>query len=256
MAVTWPLTRFANIAIHLAGAAWALYLSTFDNGTLIDEDTEWRRLQIVFDRSGDDKAVCSFDLLNFTSSSPDPTWTSTDYEECEARFSTFLTAYKPYMAPGTTAVQYRWYKMRFRPLSDTKPFAPSILPDRLTTISIVGTGNIFLYPRQMSHVITEKTALPKHWGRVYLPMDGGTSGLVAKGEVSTSDLNVIGTAAEALYEGLWTDDFAPVVPVTQIDKDPARGLLTVQELVHDSVPDIQRRRRISPPTVKQARILA
>jgi hypothetical protein len=47
------------------------------------------------------------------------------------------------------------------------------------------------------------------------------------------------------YGALMAAEFFPVVPVTQVDKLASRGLLTVQEIQVDNVPDVIRRRRIA-----------
>lgn len=254
MAVAFPLTRGLGYALRAAGFGFALYDFLF-SGSSEFTPLEWRRLTCRFARTGDDDIVVSFDLLNITSSAIDITWTTGDYSGTEARFDTFFTAYKPFFAPGTTLVEYRWYRMAFRPASDPSPFVPSVVPSRLTTKSISGTGASSVLPRQTALVLTERTPLPKHWGRAYLPMDAVTTTLSSNGQMTTAAVATVIAAAKTLYQGLWADQIVPVVAITQVNGDPARALLPVTALVVDSTPDIQRRRRPKTPTTKTVELL-
>jgi hypothetical protein len=46
-----------------------------------------------------------------------------------------------------------------------------------------------------------------------------------------------------LYSALATAELFPVVAVTQVDKAPSRGLLTIDKVTIDDIPDVIRRRR-------------
>jgi hypothetical protein len=249
VAIAFPLTRGLGYALRAAGFGFALYDFLFSGSDEVDP-LEWRRVTARFQRSGDDDVVVSFDLLNVTAGGIDVTWTTGDYTAAETLLDAFFTTYKPYFSTTTTLIEYRWYRMEFRPVGDPRPFVPSVVPSRLSAKSIVGTGGTSPMPRQIACVVTERTPLPKHWGRAYLPMDGLATPLGASGQIPGSGVAAILAAANTLYRGLWAADLIPVVAITQVNGDPARALLPVTALVVDSVPDVQRRRRTAVPGTK------
>lgn len=255
VAVTWPLTRTLSYLLQGTAAGFALYEHLFSNTRVVEPALEWRKCVLRFARTGIDDAVTSIDLLNITSSAVDPSWITGDYTTCETLLDAFVTAYKPYMSSSTSLVEYRWYRAAFNPSTDARPFAPAILPERLSTKSLAGTGTLQTLPRQCACVITEKTPLPRHWGRLYMPCDGVSTALTVTGELPSASVSAIAAAAETLYEGLWAANFIPVVPVTQVNRDPSRGLLNVTAVKVDSVIDIQRRRRRETSTFSDNRVI-
>jgi hypothetical protein len=220
-------------------------------GSDVEENLEWRRVVCLINRSTptgttEDRASVSLDLLNVTASAPDATWITADYTACETALSTFWSSHASLMHTSHQVVQYRWYRMAFRPMTDTKPFALTGPPQRITTVSHVGSSTAQT-PYQLAISVTERTAVPRHWGRMYLPIVSGSATMDSFGRWASGIRASVAANAETLYETLAAGGFHPVVPVTQIEKTPARGLLGVTEIAVDDIPDVQRRRR--PRTV-------
>jgi hypothetical protein len=103
---------------------------------------------------------------------------------------------------------------------------------------------------QVAMSVTEKTAFPGHWGRFYLPLSGG-SDFTSTRRFDTATVDSVANAVGACYATLQTAEFFPVIPVTQVDKTPARGLLQVTDVQVDDVPDVVRRRRLSQTTYRK-----
>jgi hypothetical protein len=214
------------------------------------ETIEWRRVQCVFTRAtptgtSEDKAVCTFDLVNITGGAVDTSWVTADYTTAEAKLDTFWNALVTGLSPKLTLSQYRWYKMRFTPPGTTGPKGPkayvdSVLPERITTKSIIGTGTgTQQVPFQVAATVTEKTAIPKHWGRFYIPNPGITM-FDAFGRIANPGF--IATPAGAMYAALADAELYAVVPSAA-----HRSLLGVTQIQVDDVPDVQRRRRPKQP---------
>jgi hypothetical protein len=189
------------------------------------------------------------DIANITGGTIDGTWTTTDYTTCETALDTCLTALKPHFLPTLQVSEYRWYKRRFNPMTETKPFQDSGPPERVTPKAILGTSSAFL-PRQVACTITERTAWPKHWGRGYFPFGNGAA-LTTSGRIGTTVVDAIEGAFQTAYATMQAAEFFPVVPVTQVNKDPVRGLLQVTQLQVDDVPDVVRRRRLRNPSYRK-----
>jgi hypothetical protein len=250
VAITWPLSPFIRWAITLSPIGWELVSSLLE-GHDSEDPLEWRRVQCLINRTTptgttEDRASVSFDLLNVTASAPDPTWITADYTTCETALSTFWSSHAANMHTGHQVVQYRWYRMAFRPMTDPKPLAISGPPQRITTVSHLGSSTA-QSPFQLALSVTERTAIPRHWGRMYLPCVAGSGTMDNFGRWLSAVRTAVATNTELLYETLAAAGFHPVVPVTQIEKQPARGLLGVTEIAVDDIPDVQRRRR--PRTV-------
>lgn len=214
---------------------------------------QWRRLQVKFDNltttdPADDQYI-TFDLANITGGTLDSTWNTADYTTCETLFNNYLTSIQGNFATSVRAVQYRWYKRQFNPYDIAKPFADMGPPERVTTISVLGGATTPL-PPQVAISVTEKTAFPKHWGRFYLPQPGA-SVLGVGGVLLTANADSICTATQTLYAALATAEFPVVVPITQIDKSAARGLITVNQIQVDNTLDVIRRRRYAAPTYRK-----
>lgn len=260
MPLPTTLLKWTKYAVRAAGEVAPFLLSKLDYDHESDPDTlKWYRLQTVWSRTTpagtvEDRAICTFDLVNITGGVPDATWITSDFTSAEAKFDTFFNVVRSYQTNNHTLVEYRWYPMTFAPITDApldkqKPFNPSLYPDRVTTKSVAGTGTTPL-PYQVSMAITEKTALPKHWGRFYIPGINGT--LMATGGrwVMVGGANDILAAADTMYEALAGAELYPVVPITQVAKVPVRALLGVTSLQVDDIPDIVRRRRPKQAAVR------
>jgi hypothetical protein len=249
-----PLPPWAKFVLRYGPAAggflWALvdYLRQEDAA----EALEWRRLMVRY-ADGDsaearDDMFITFDLVNVTNGNIDTTWSTTDYTNAEALFDTFFTNMKPNYGASMTVDQYRWYRRMFNPYSNTtKAFADSGPPVRLTSKTITGTAGSFFH--QMACAVTEKTPWPKHWGRFYLPAIAATSS--TGGRWANATVDTVAGHVNTLYQGLAAAELFPVVPVTQVDKDPLRALIGVEKIQIDNVPDVVRRRRPASVTYRK-----
>ena len=209
----------------------------------------------------DDHALVTFHILNTTGGLPDATWTTTDYTTCETRFDTFWGAIKDRYPPfGPTLAEYQW-----RPDGPAyKPFGSSLQPTlRTTARSVVGTGTgEAMLPPQAAITVTEVipatftvedvegsgTQTRNRWGRFYLPAPGHSS--LADGRISAATMGDIADAVQALYNGLITDGFIPVV------YSPTTGhAWSVNEVHVDDVWDVIRSRRFRNTTARTPRTI-
>lgn len=258
-----PLPLWAKVVIQVAPFALAqLYDYVTDHAEHDAEDMEWRRVQLVFTRTapsgyGEDVATTKFDIMNITGGAPDSTWTTGDYTACETALNTWWTSTKTLVSANHTLKEFRWYRMRFAPIlpgitnpKDDKPFVDALVPQRITTVGAVGTNATSAYnPYQVSSTLTLKTALPRHWGRCYVPGIGNAY-VDTNGRWTSGFVTSFSSAAGTLLTSLQASDMFPVVPVRQHDGMIARALLTVGSLQVDNLPDIQRRRRPSSPSIR------
>lgn len=222
--------------------------------------TEWRRLSIRTQTSvaGDasDDQYFSLDIVNYTNGLPDSSWTDSDYSLVNTNVLAFLDSVTARMWSGLTIKELRYYAMAFNPYTDangitiTKPFVESGPPVRIFPISKVG-GAAGSLPPQCCTAITELTPARPHWGRFYLPTLS-SSVITTAGRISTTSLQGIVDAADAMIEGLASLQFVLVVPTLQAGSvkgsyAPKRTLQAVTGVKADDVVDIQRRRRFQHP---------
>lgn len=205
----------------------------------------WRRVQWVvhnpLDPDPGNRSVFNWDIVNITNGKIDSTWTDADFSSVEAELYKFRDAWRPYLATGYNIKERRYYRMQFNELSMAAPFVKSGAPERVFTDGTVGTGTQTL-PAQVAISVTEKTPYPSHWGRFYLPQIA-SGALAAGGSIATLAVDALAVATSTAYAGLAAKEFYAVVPVTQIDKKPARGLLGVSQVQVDSLFDVIRSRR-------------
>jgi hypothetical protein len=260
-----PLPPWLRVLIRL-GEAGAFYLIS----SLVDhavEETdrsklEWRRLVIAMQRatpvgSEEDYAHMTFDLVNITGGQIDQTWTDTDFTTCETFYDEWFNAFKASIDNGHTVVAYRWYRMRFRQImTDTHRFEDTGPPVRVQTKTIAGTDAATVLPYQCAMSVTEKTGVPKHWGRFYIPGLTTSSIVAASGRWSPTVQTAVANATAELYDDLQGAQFYPVVPLTQVNKVLRGALLTVNQVVVDDIPDVIRRRRPRQALVRTAGVPA
>lgn len=235
--------------LEIGGALAGYLLDSLSEGTTEHdaEDVYWIRCIMRWSRStpagtSEDLAQTSLDIMNYTSGDLDPTWTTGDFTTVDAAISTFMSALLPYQQPSHSKHSSRYYGMRFNPAEwPARRFADTGPPLYGTDFTASpGTGSAGAY--QTAATITEKTALPKHWGRLYVP-GLSTGALDSNGRISSTARTGILGAFTALGVTLRAADFYPVVPVTQVNKAMAFGLLSIRMVTVDDVPDVQRRRR-------------
>jgi hypothetical protein len=252
--IAWPAAAAARILIWygtpiLYDAIQGLTDSSHEESD--ETRLEWRRLVIGWTRPAptgliEDKAHITFDIANITGGDLDPSWTTADYTACETFFDEWANVVKTYQADSHTLKEYRWYEMRFRQTqTSTHRFATTGPPLRTTAKTITGASTALELPYQVAMSVTERTGVPKHWGRFYLP--GITGAMIQQGAAAgrwdPALTAAIGNATAELYQDLEGADFMPIVPVTQINKVFAKALLRVNQVVVDDIPDVIRRRR-------------
>lgn len=240
-----PLPPWARAIVWLTPMVGGYLYDLVTHANDAPTDLEWRKLMIRFKVTGtgavtQDDAFIGFDLVNITGGNVDTSWTTGDYSTAEGLFDTWLAGVKAYVNSYATVTEMKWYKREFNPLTITKPFADSGPPQRLTTRALACTGNSHGAP-QVSMTITERTAWPKHWGRIYIPF--ASTAIATNMRFTTPSIDVVANATNTLYNALSTAELFPVIPVTQVDRTPARGLITISQIQVDDVPDVIRRRR-------------
>lgn len=217
-------------------------------------NSEWRHIQVVFKPVGStdaaDKAITTFDVANITGGQIDNSWTDADYTAVRDRILALATAWAGWMQSGYQLSEIRFYRRRFNPLGINEPFVKSGSPERVYLYSQAGSSTAY-QARQVSWTTTERTTYPRHWGRNYWPFPGaGASQTNSVGLIPSATVNTWGAAVHDTYAQLMAAEFFPVVPVTQVDKTPTRGLLTVSAVQMDDIPDVVRRRRNKMGVVK------
>jgi hypothetical protein len=226
-------------------------LDQFDSEDQAPVGAQWRQLKIRFTGIAPgwdvaDDAYITFDIVNLTNGEQDDTWTDADFVTCEGKFRSFCTSMQPATWSGLKVSEFRWYRRAFTPLGDPNPFEDSGPPVRVLQENNAGTATTSVQAPQVALSFTERTPIPKNWGRFYWPgfchdLTEGNRQLT----VATTDLYM--TYFRTLYEGLADADFPIVVPSTMQSGQPARGLLNVTSLQVDSILDVIRRRRPRNP---------
>ena len=181
-AVNW---KWVKAAVKLAGEALPAGVAYLDS-LLADsgegDPVEWRRWVIKVTRSSpsgtsEDAAQFKLDLVNLTGGVLDTSWTAGDYAAVKARLDTMLTAFKPETGNVASFSEYRAYRVLFNTTPDVlRPFLPMGPPQYVVAGVGAGTG-VGSLPYQVSPTVTFRTAWPKHWGRVYMPMPWHSGGL-------------------------------------------------------------------------------
>lgn len=252
-----PWEKFLKWALRTG--AWGLpYLSDYfeSDHQASPEDLPWRRLIVQITRdtpsgTSEDVAVCTQDFVHAGESTLGD-WTPANYLSVETAMDNFWqTFWAPQANEDHTVTQYRWYKMQFNPMTNPKPFVPSGAPDRVTTKAFTGATSTNRFPYQVATSITEKTAVPKHWGRLYVP--GLVFSNMDDGRIPNTNVDGICQEYHDSLDIAMTAGFHPVVTVTQIDKVPFRALFGVSAVQVDNIPDVVRRRR--PRQVNYRKVL-
>lgn len=177
--------------------------------------------------------------INLTSGEVDTSWITADFTAVESAIETYISGNLGAFSTGVRFIEHRWYA-----------FGASIAtpnpPARVTTLTtpLVGTSSGVFVP-QVGMTVTLRTALRRHWGRIYVPVVSSSYG--TNGQMSSTQVDGIAAAwRTALLVSPATQGVVPVV------WDRARKLaFGVTALEVDSVPDIQRRRRPRDPGYKK-----
>lgn len=207
----------------------------------------WTRWQIEYSRetptgTSEDRALFKLDIVNMTGGDLDASWSSTDYSDVQTIIDLLIVALRPYQSAAHKAQQHTAHLMHFQPETwPEKRFRDTGPPTNVRVITpVAGAGTAQAY--QVAGTVTFKTAIPKHWGRAYLP-GLAVGALDSNGRLTSTARSGILTAFTDAAAALKAKDFYLVIPTTQVDKAPAFALQSVSAIVVDDVPDVQRRRR-------------
>lgn len=252
-----PLPPWAKVALWIApGIPSGLHFVLDHIGELFDNQapapSSWRQVMWVFQDMADpdtaNRAIFTIDLANITNGVVDGTWTDQDYTDVEGELTAMWLQLKAFTSQRCTLVERRYYVRTFNDMSITKPFGPSGPPERIFPLNVAGGTGLSQAP-QVSVSVTERTAYPKHWGRFYLPWPASDT-VDSRGHITTAATDAIGASVNLYFGTLMGREFFPVVPYTQVDRQPNRGLLTVDQVQVDNVFDVIRRRRSHTATHK------
>lgn len=252
MPPTYPIGPATTWIIRAITAGWTAYRAYTD---LLTNDVEhadvedlphWHRLVLNFARAAptgfaEDRAVFKLDMLKTDVAGPADPWVVGDFTAAETAVDAWYATVRAYVPTAVTLVEYRWYRMSFNSLLAEFPFAKSGPPVRFLARSSVGTSSGGS-PYQLAATVTLRTPVPKHWGRFYIPFAAGALNS-SDGRIGSTIRDAIGGATLTMKNALHTSNIALAVPMTQLDKAPARALMGVNRIVVDDTPDVQRRRR-------------
>lgn len=214
----------------------------YDSSTLLPSWGEGRAAVLSFDRTfanaiAEDQAQISFEFVNTTAGAVDNTWTTTDFTTLEGYINTWWGAFKSNVDPGHKLATIKWYAFGpSLPLSD-KGNELRGAPRRVTVVNTPGTSGGFVLPLQVAVSVTFKTALRRHWGRIYVP---GCTAVVldSSARIASAFRTTLGAATDALFDSASAADFLPVVYSPK-----KRKAYSIEAVQIDDIPDVIRRRR-------------
>lgn len=250
-ALPTPLTKYAKFLVRvLEEGAYLLLNDLVDNSVKADtvDDVEWRYVVARFTRPSitgavEDYAQFGLNLVNITGGDIDTSWTSGDADTVDSRFDEWWTTVKPLYPTGYKFYDLRFYRRKFLPvITEDKTFQDSGPPQFIRVNDSPGTSASTNNAQQLSASVTLKTPVPRHWGRVYMPTPD-VSRLDTNGRWTSGTRTTLANAWAELIDDLMGDEFFPVIPVRQVNKVFAPGLLGITEVQVDDVPDVVRRRR-------------
>lgn len=178
-----------------------------------------------------ERGMVGMHYINITSDALDTTWITADFTAAESAFQTFWSAVANRIPNDVRLVEHRWYA-----------FGPGVVPPnppvRVTTLGtpIVGTQTSG-YGHQIGSTVTFRTALRRHWGRIYMPV--GPANITAGGQFGTVIVDNLADAARTMLNAALASQ--GVIPVVY-DRN-RKSMFGISALEVDSVPDVQRRRR-------------
>lgn len=192
-----------------------------------------RRLVIEWERWGGtvDPAQTHIDFVNITAGALDSTWTGADFDAVEAIVDAWWAAIKSYYPDELHLRAYRWYRLG----PGATPPEPAV---RTVVRDVAGTSTSAPMPQQVASTISWRTGLRKRWGRSYLPSTT-TAQIGGDGNFLSGYVDAMANAASTLVSSCAAADFRVVVYSRQKQR-----AYNVEHVVVDSIPDIQRRRRI------------
>lgn len=195
-------------------------------------------LQIIFEMKNAsgafttrERGLFGLHYVNSTSGALDTTWVSADFAAVESAWDAFFTAQAGNIPTDVRLVEYRWYAFGAQVVS---PNPPARVTTKVTPIVGTATGD---FVHQVAWTVTLRTALRRHWGRIYIPWKNNLG--LTGGQLGSSGVDSLAAAARTAL--LAAETSQGVVPVVW---DRNRKLaFTITAIEMDSVPDIIRRRR-------------
>lgn len=179
--------------------------------------------------------MTTIDFLNMTGGVPDDTWVDADFATIETAIDAWWTGMKIFFPSWITLDELRWYRI-----------GPSIVPPnpavRVTDRNVAATGSATGLPPQVAVTVTEKTAVRKEWGRIYLPNLITTKVQSGTGRIDPTTQQAILDLTTTLYDDAATADFLPVVY-----SRTRRKTYGIEKLQVDDIFDVQRPRRWDRP---------
>jgi hypothetical protein len=238
--VAYSKFRFLWGAVDLTTDDEAPAYATAETQNNVSNDVNVRRCSLVWDRSayGMDRCQTHVDVVNMTAGAIDDTWTAGDFTTVEAQLDTLWGAIKSMYHSGYVLVEYRWYRLG----PGARAPEPTV---RVTSRNVPGTSGTSPLPQQCSVTVSLRTALRKHWGRMYFPAPSGAQAGVS-GLMPSIYVDQYANAFNAYVVALAAADFYPVV----YSKLRQRAY-AVNRTVVDNVIDIQRRRRPEKATYQK-----
>lgn len=217
----------------------------------------WRRCTLKWHLPSNpdpaDVVVTTIDIVNITGGTIDSTWTAADYTTVDAHMANIAGAWTSYMWAPWTHFERTYHRMQFNPIGNAKPFAPTGAPEYRKTTSVAGVDTT-KQATQVAVTSTDITPYRRHWGRSYWPCPAGRF-VQADGHIDPALVDAFSSGLANEFAALQTAEFFPVVVVTQVNKSPVRGLLTIEDVQLDNVFDVIRRRR-THTTTHRARAVA
>ena len=122
--------------------------------------------------------------------------------------------------------------------------APSS-PVATKTVLYAGTSTVDPLPPQVAVTVTEKTDIPRRWGRFYVPgfvMDS----VDTVGRIDSNTITAVVTFADKLHQPFATSNLLAPQVYSRLYGD-ARNITSLQV---DDLFDVQRRRRFDAPLVR------
>lgn len=255
--LTIPLGPIKRQIFQKAGTALGILEGLLEESAEINDNFEWRRFILEWTRptptgTTEDRCQVGFDVVNLTDASIDSTWTTADHVAVKDKLVTFWSEFNPLVSSTFVLANIRAYRRRFAPImTDDKRFADSGPPVYSFTSGVAGTSAAQALPYQIAMSLTLKTALPRHWGRVYMP--GLTEDAVTTlGRWDTADVATAVTPLQNFLNGMWDAQFPVMIATTQINKVLVKVLLNVTSGQIDDIPDVIRRRRPRTPALRAA----
>lgn len=177
-----------------------------------------------------DAAMVTLDFVNITADVPDNSWTDADFQVVENAVAVWWTAIAQYYTANTILDQLRWYRIG----PEVDPPQPAV---RIWEYNTPGSASTEALPPQVAMSVTEKTAIRRRWGRMYLPAPAEITS-DGNGRIVASVGNALANATQTLYETCFTNDFIPVVYSPSVGR-----AYTVNAIQVDDVFDVIRSRR-------------